>query len=135
MYFTTKQNVQVLVDEDFSDTKGWYLLNGYVARVTNGKIEYLHRLVNDTPADKFTDHVNRNKLDNRKANLRTVDNSLSQYNQNKRTGKSGVRGVGEHMGRWRAMIGVNRKQVYLGHYDTKEQAVEARQKAEAKYYK
>lgn len=134
MNITTKEGRKVLVDDGFTDTRGWYLLNGYAARVRGGKIEYLHRLVNETPKNKFTDHINRNKLDNRKENLRTVNNSLSQYNQNKRKNKSGVRGVGEHMGRWRALIGVNRKQIYLGHFDTKELAVEARQKAELKYY-
>lgn len=134
MYFTTKENIKVLVDEDFIDSEGWYLLNGYVARVVNSRIEYLHRLVNNTPKNKFTDHINRDKLDNRKSNLRTVDNSLSQYNQNKRANKSGVRGVGEHMGRWRALIGINRRQIYLGHFNTKEAAAAARQIAEAKYY-
>ena len=48
---------------------------------------------------------------------------------------SGHPGVTEHTnGRWRARINVNKKRISLGVYETKEGAIEARKKAEVKYY-
>lgn len=48
---------------------------------------------------------------------------------------SGYPGVTEHTnGRWRARINVNKKRKSLGVYETKEEAIEARKKAEVKYY-
>lgn len=57
-------------DEDFAmvSTMKWVVNNwGYV--VASGNI-LLHRLVMDAPKDVEVDHINRNKLDNRKTNLR-----------------------------------------------------------------
>jgi hypothetical protein len=55
---------------------------------------FLHREVNKTPYGKQTDHINRNKLDNRKSNLRTVDGKQNRYNQGKTIkNTSGYKGV------------------------------------------
>ena len=48
---------------------------------------------------------------------------------------SGYPGVTKHTnGRWRARININKKRKSLGVYETKEEAIEARKKAEVKYY-
>jgi hypothetical protein len=41
----------------------------------------MHRLVNNTPKDKVTDHINGNTLDNRKCNLRSCSQSENNYNK------------------------------------------------------
>ena len=55
----------------------------------------------------------------------------------RRTCSSGVTGVNYERirDRWRATIMVDYKKIYLGYFQTKEEAIEARRKAERKYYR
>lgn len=72
---------------------------------------YMHREVNQTPENLFTDHINGNKLDNRRANLRTVDKSRNSTNRPKAKVlahplSSKLKGVSLHRatGLWRARV-------------------------------
>lgn len=81
----------VLVDDSDFDTVSkfkWYLKdNGYAVayKYENAKGSYIwmHRLILDTPAGFDTDHVNHNKLDNRKENLRICSRSENSMNKGK----------------------------------------------------
>ncbi|WP_218936499.1 HNH endonuclease [Bacillus sp. AFS073361] len=102
----------------------------YVATTQKGKNVKLHRLIIECPEDKQVDHINGNPLDNRKVNLRAVTPSENQLNRQKAqsNSKSGVRGVSwdKERNKWRAIIRVEGKQRYLGHYlalDEAERAV------------
>lgn len=96
---------------------------------------YLHKLVMNTN-DKI-DHIDRNKLNCRKNNLRfctdrenSLNRSLSPNNS------SGVIGVSwrKDKKRWRAYITINCKQKTLGHYLDKKEAIKARLEGELKYF-
>ena len=78
------------------DTKDavWYLFdNGYIAsRYDSDKFIYLHQLITGYYGNKgnnmSVDHINRDKLDNRTENLRIVNQSVQNANQDKRSRKS-----------------------------------------------
>jgi len=82
---------------------------------------------------KDIDHINGNRADNRIKNLRCVDRGTNCRNQKMRNAnKSGVMGVmfEKERGKWSARIGHNMKTIHLGRFDTFEEAVAARKKAE-----
>jgi hypothetical protein len=81
------------------------------------------------------DHVNRDSLDNRIANLRDVSQSENARNRPQQANStSGVKGVYWHKAsqRWQAQIAVNGKQIHLGLFDTLDEAARARFIAEAR---
>lgn len=83
------------------------------------------------------DHINRVRHDNRVSNLREVSRAENCQNQPiRRSNKSGVTGVYYHKvsKKWAASININRKQIHLGVYATREEAVKIRQNAEMEHY-
>lgn len=100
----------------------------------------LHRLVmgvlNKDKNIKI-DHIDRNPLNNRKNNLRTCTQLKNSQNKNKQTNNiSGFIGVcyTNRNNRWRAFITVNKKQIHIGYFKNKEDAIIARLKAEKEYF-
>ena len=68
---------------------------GYACRTLypKGKV-YMHRFINNTPKDMATDHINRDKLDNRQKNLRNADKRLNGINRGvERSNKSGYKNI------------------------------------------
>lgn len=115
-----------IVDDSFAylAKHRWYLTAfGYVARSVGGrknhKNQYLHRIVNNTPAGLFTDHVNGNKLDNRQTNLRTADKSLNAINTSLRSDNtSGYKGVSRDKARdaWAVELTYQGRKIHLGRF-------------------
>lgn len=112
---------------------------GYVGRVdSNGKIITLHRILAKAKKGEIVDHINKDKLDNRKENLRICTYQQNIFNSGKGTkNTSGVTGVGwrKDTKKWRAYIIVDAVQKTLGSFKEKDDAVKARLKAEKKYFK
>lgn len=90
------------------------------------KTIFLHREIKPCPDGKVIDHINRNRLDNRRENLRACTTSENLQNKESYT-VSGFKGVYRPPGnsRWSAKVTIDRKQYHLGQYDTKEQAAKA----------
>lgn len=102
-----------------------------------GKIIEMHRYLMGCPKGVYVDHINQNTLDNRFSNLRIVKNSTNLRNGKLRINNtSGVKGVrfNETRDKWTAAIKVNYRTINLGRFQTKEEAVQARRIAEAKYW-
>lgn len=122
-------NKQVLLDYNdylLISNRRWYVVaNGYCCD-SSGKS--LHREIMKAKKGQIVDHINGNKLDNRKENLRFV--TASQNGQNRK-----CRGITYDKTRkkWQANIIVNGKKHYLGRYDTEDEALLARKNAEIKY--
>ena len=82
------------------------------------------------------DHVDHDRSNNKWNNLRVVCRKLNSRNLSKnKTNSSGYTGVNWHTSKnkWRAYIMVDYKQVYLGLFKEKEDAIAARKAAEIKY--
>lgn len=81
------------------------------------------------------DHINRNRADNRIANLRLATPSQNLANSTYPPNKCGFRGVGrEKSGRWKASIMVQYRSIRLGTFDSPEAASAAYQAARIKYF-
>lgn len=99
----------------------------------NGKNILMHQLLGFTGYD----HINRNGLDNRKANFRLCTKQENTTNRSlMSTNTSGIIGVrwNKRINKWIAQIMVNYKGMYLGCFSDKEDAIKARLQAEAKYF-
>lgn len=91
----------------------------------NGPHYRVHRLMAhvwlgmplNSPLD--VDHINGNPADNRLENLRIATRSQNLQNQVVRTRYKGVRESGL---KWTAKIIVNKQEIYIGTYETAEQA-------------
>ena len=128
-----------LVDDDMFDYLSqwkWCVTNGYACRKYKNKDIKMHRVINNTPDGLETDHINRNKLDNRRINLRSVTRRENSINHGlQRNNTSGHRGISyqEKYKSWRSYIKINSKQIHLGNYKNYEEAIKARKKAELKF--
>lgn len=111
-------------DQQIVDTYSWSTHNrGYAITRINGRVSYLHRLI--CPTYTTVDHINGNKLDNRRCNLREC--TVTQNNQNvtkRKTNTSGYKGVVHRKERnlWIAQIRLNGVPKFIGSYSTPEQA-------------
>lgn len=128
-------------DEDYEYLSQWkwHYAHGYARRnVWNGAKEkpgyiYMHRLINDTPQDMVTDHIDRDGLNNTRANLRSANkrlNSLNRWVQTNNT--SGYKGVSwnKALGKWESSVWEYRKKRVLGYFDDLEDAAAVRARAE-----
>jgi hypothetical protein len=110
---------------------------GYLVVTINSKTYLVHRLIyllhNPDFNQKLTvDHLNGNTMDNRIENLQAKTHKNNLRNQRIRvTNKSGCMGVRKYsLTKWRTEIRINGKTKHIGMYDTFEEAVAARRKAE-----
>lgn len=129
----TKGKVAIVDDEDYEWLSQWkweISSRGYAYRTqrkNNHKITILmHRLIVNTPIGIETDHINRDKLDNRRINLRTATNSQNHANRLAQCNNSlGLRGI--CLDRWgkryQVQISHLKKRYYLGVFDTPEEAL------------
>ena len=90
--------------------------------------EYLHRVILNAPKGKYVDHINGNRLDNRRSNLRIV--SAIGNGQNRPSAarsNSGYRGVCwiERRKQWEAYAFVNYKRAFHRYCATLAEAVRA----------
>lgn len=118
----------------------WYkdFSTGYMKTKTpNNKWIYMHRFITDGKYE-LVDHIDRNKLNNRKENLRNATKRQNTLNRNSviSTNTSGITGVyyDNKRDKWRTQICIDNKTRYLGIFIDKEDAIVIRLQAEAKYF-
>lgn len=122
-------------------TAGLVQRNGYVYIRVDRRRYLAHRLAwlyihGKFPSDQI-DHINRVRTDNRISNLRAATNAENTQNRSKRSDNtSGVIGVywDNKRQKWRAQIRLNGHNIFLGSYQTVEEAAAARAAAKATYH-
>ncbi len=115
--------------EDIDKVKNikWHCRNDFY--VLSSKRKRLHRFLLDATKENDVDHINNNKLDNRKSNLRICTRSQNLMNR-KAKGYSFFKSTKK----WEAYITKYYKRTRIGYFETKEEAIKARREAEIKYF-
>ncbi len=89
----------------------------------------LHRYIMRAFPKEIVDHINFNKLDNRKENLRIVDSSMNNFHRlpNKRN-SSGYKNINWYKEgkKWRVAIKKDYKLYHVGYFPNLEDAIAAR---------
>lgn len=135
-YIQLTKGKQALVDDDLLESLlicKWHYANvGYPATRVANKIVYMHQLIlGKPPAGMLIDHINRDKLDNRKNNLRIVTHQESLMNRSVTYGRTKGVSVDRTFGKYKAYydvvtLGQPKRRVNIGTFKTMEEAIAAR---------
>ncbi|WP_119775916.1 HNH endonuclease [Dehalobacter sp. MCB1] len=120
-------------DLDFVSNNYWHYLNKKDWYLRSTKFGLMHRALLGANSNEFVDHINRNRLDNRKSNLRIVTFQENMNNKSLyKTNSSGHKGVkwNARLDKWQSQITHNKIRVHLGVYDELQDAIAARRTAE-----
>jgi hypothetical protein len=131
----TQGKVALVDEEDFEWLKEfkWYVVqcrNRWYAARWCGETKrnvYMHREIVEADDGTQVDHRDGDGLNNRRSNLREATNSQNQMNAEISRGRSKYRGVDWYAPRrrWRAQIGFNGRQEYIGLFEKEEDAARA----------
>lgn len=134
----------IVDNEDFGWLNQWKWRThskGYAIRMAGGRKNahniYMHKLINNTPDGFETDHINQNKLDNRKDNLRSVTRTQNKLNTGLwKKNTSGYKGVtwNKQISKWQSQIGLNNKNIILGYFNDIKEASLARAEEERRVF-
>lgn len=134
------------VDDDMYDycmQWRWHLHSGrYAARAVGERKSrralFLHQVIASPPSGYDVDHINTNKLDNQKSNLRVATRRQNMQNRPKykHNATSKFKGVtfNRQRGQWYASIRVNGKLVWLGAHQTEYAAAIAYNRAATRHF-
>lgn len=96
--------------------------------VRKRKVVYMHRLIMDAKENQIIDHINQNKADNRRSNLRIASKSLNALNSHKAKGAVPYRGVRINKQKGKlfvATIAFDGQRKQIGLFNTAEEARDA----------
>jgi hypothetical protein len=106
----------------------WHFWNGYAARQEKRKTIYMHREIMQPPKGMVVDHINHNKGDDRRVNLRVCTQRENILNHTKK-GQSISRFKGVEYNRlrrkWYVRIRFHGERIRIGYFDDEVEAARA----------
>ena len=138
----TRGQIVIVDEQDYEELSKhkWYLIDGFAARTIKKDDKrttiYMHRVIMDAPMGVSVYHINHNKLDNQRKNLRLVKGSARMHRRPSVKHSSKYRGVYwcKDKRKWIAEIKVYKKQIRLGRFEVEKDAAIAYDEAARKYY-
>jgi hypothetical protein len=106
----------------------WRLVNGYPCRRDKQRQVLMHRQIMQPPADRVVDHIDGNKRNACRSNLRICTPAENRRNQRKRrAGYSRFKGVtfDKAISKWKASYRLDRRPHHLGCFDDEVEAARA----------
>jgi hypothetical protein len=141
----TQGRVAIIDRADVSLVEGWnwcalredrYNKTWYAGRAVNRRYLRLHQFLEPPPPGMEIDHIDRNGLNNRRANLRFVTRRQNTQNR-KRVNVTGFKGVSRSSSchsRWQAEICINGKRQFLGNWGNPVEAAKAYDRAAREHF-
>lgn len=119
----------------YADDRGYIKRNQYDPKTGVGHPVYLHRYITGEPKGVEVDHINGNRQDNQRHNLRLCSHAENARNKSLRRGRrlKGAYPIPASK-RWTARIRVEGKLLHLGCFDSELHACIAYDQAALHYY-
>lgn len=121
----------------YLNSEGYAVRDIWIVGTGKKKTVRMHREILQTPPGMDTDHIDRNRLNNQRENLRVCTRSQNLANKGPReTNKSGFKGVSwsKQNKKWAVQVGVNKKTICIGHFDDIVDAAKAYNEAAIKHF-
>ena len=134
-YIALTRGLYALVDArnyEWLSRHKWSIQDGapgkavYAVRGSHGRKIFMHREIMKPPPGMVVDHINRNGLDNREANMRNCTRLQNLQNRYWHAGRSQYRGVSPRGDKWIALVGYKGETMCVGLFDDEVEAAKAR---------
>lgn len=134
--YVNEECIMIKMENNWKELPSFYN-DGYKRCNIGNKNVLLHRIIaylflglNIEDKTQEIDHINCIRNDNRIENLRIVTHQQNMLNKTNTKGYH----FRKDRNKWRAVIKINKKQIYLGLFDTEEEASQAYLDAKQKYH-